>query len=143
MFDYFLFIDFLFSLPLQAAVPAESSTPAATGSTAVGPLTLVNDSGKYELIAVLTHKGRSADSGHYIAWVKQEDGMITLYCPPHSYSSFSHSNSCYFADKWLKYDDEKVSIVNNEEITKLNGKGGGMFFVVFVSFICLQLTPFI
>jgi hypothetical protein len=27
--------------------------------------------GKYELAAVLTHKGRSADSGHYVAWVKQ------------------------------------------------------------------------
>lgn len=30
--------------------------------------------GKYELVAVLTHKGRTADSGHYIAWVKQENG---------------------------------------------------------------------
>ncbi len=29
--------------------------------------------GKYELMAVLTHKGRSADSGHYVAWVKQDD----------------------------------------------------------------------
>ncbi len=27
--------------------------------------------GKYELFGVLTHKGRSADSGHYTAWVKQ------------------------------------------------------------------------
>ena len=27
--------------------------------------------GKYDLIGVLTHKGRSADSGHYVAWVKQ------------------------------------------------------------------------
>ncbi len=24
-------------------------------------------------MAVLTHKGRSADSGHYVAWVKQDD----------------------------------------------------------------------
>lgn len=30
--------------------------------------------GKYELCAVLTHKGRSADSGHYVSWVKQDDG---------------------------------------------------------------------
>lgn len=30
--------------------------------------------GFYDLVAVLTHKGRSADSGHYVAWVKQESG---------------------------------------------------------------------
>ena len=26
--------------------------------------------GHYELVSVLTHKGRSADSGHYTAWAK-------------------------------------------------------------------------
>ena len=31
--------------------------------------------GIYDLVAVLTHKGRSADSGHYVAWVKQESGL--------------------------------------------------------------------
>ncbi|CAI9267543.1 unnamed protein product [Lactuca saligna] len=30
--------------------------------------------GVYDLVAVLTHKGRSADSGHYVAWLKQENG---------------------------------------------------------------------
>jgi len=30
--------------------------------------------GVYDLVAVLTHKGRSADSGHYVGWVKQENG---------------------------------------------------------------------
>jgi ubiquitin carboxyl-terminal hydrolase 14 len=28
--------------------------------------------GMYELCAVLTHIGRSADSGHYIAWVRRK-----------------------------------------------------------------------
>eukprot|EP00026_Physarum_polycephalum_P006141 Phypoly_transcript_06182.p1 GENE.Phypoly_transcript_06182~~Phypoly_transcript_06182.p1 ORF type:complete len:436 (+),score=74.70 Phypoly_transcript_06182:263-1570(+) len=96
-----------------APTPASAETPAPTPSTATPPLTLVNDSGKYELIAVLTHKGRSADSGHYIAWVKQED------------------------DKWLKYDDEKVSMVNNEEIVKLNGKGGADWNI---AYLCLYRT---
>jgi ubiquitin carboxyl-terminal hydrolase 14 len=27
------------------------------------------DTGNYELIAVVTHKGRSADGGHYMGWV--------------------------------------------------------------------------
>jgi hypothetical protein len=35
--------------------------------------------GKYELAAVLTHKGRSADSGHYVAWCKQADGKWVLF----------------------------------------------------------------
>lgn len=34
--------------------------------------------GVYELVSVLTHKGRSADSGHYVAWVKQESGELSL-----------------------------------------------------------------
>lgn len=33
-----------------------------------------NNSGYYELRAVLTHKGRSSDSGHYVAWVKTDEG---------------------------------------------------------------------
>lgn len=33
--------------------------------------------GNYELYAILTHKGRSADSGHYMAWVRHEGGTIS------------------------------------------------------------------
>lgn len=32
-----------------------------------------NNSGFYELKAVLTHKGSSSASGHYVAWIKKED----------------------------------------------------------------------
>lgn len=35
--------------------------------------------GIYELEAVVTHKGRSADSGHYIGWVRQEPGSSFWY----------------------------------------------------------------
>jgi ubiquitin carboxyl-terminal hydrolase 14 len=30
------------------------------------------DTGNYELVAVVTHKGRSADGGHYMGWVHHE-----------------------------------------------------------------------
>lgn len=30
----------------------------------------------YELFGVVTHKGRSSDSGHYIGWVKSDDGIF-------------------------------------------------------------------
>ncbi|XP_073006842.1 ubiquitin carboxyl-terminal hydrolase 6 [Typha latifolia] len=55
--------------------------------------------GIYDLVAVLTHKGRSADSGHYVAWVKQENG------------------------KWIEYDDDNPIPQREEDITKLSGGG--------------------
>ncbi|KAI8374137.1 uncharacterized protein BYT42DRAFT_575257 [Radiomyces spectabilis] len=58
-----------------------------------------NPTGQYELCAVLTHVGRSADSGHYIAWVKKAD------------------------DEWHKFDDDKVSIVRDADIQRLDGGG--------------------
>eukprot|EP00127_Corallochytrium_limacisporum_P001444 Clim_evm6s56 gene=Clim_evmTU6s56 len=58
-----------------------------------------NQSGMYDLIGVVTHQGRTADSGHYVAWCKQGP------------------------NKWAKFDDDKVSFVNDEEILKLSGGG--------------------
>ncbi|KAI3512561.1 hypothetical protein L1887_19877 [Cichorium endivia] len=55
--------------------------------------------GVYDLVAVLTHKGRSADSGHYVAWVKQENG------------------------KWIEFDDDNPIPQREEDITKLSGGG--------------------
>ncbi|KAK6914778.1 Ubiquitin-like domain [Dillenia turbinata] len=55
--------------------------------------------GVYDLVAVLTHKGRSADSGHYVAWVKQESG------------------------KWIQYDDDNPIPQREEDITRLSGGG--------------------
>lgn len=55
---------------------------------------------KYSLRAVLTHIGRSADSGHYICWAKD-----------------SSTNS------WWKFDDDNVSAVSEDEILKLDGGG--------------------
>jgi ubiquitin carboxyl-terminal hydrolase 14 len=57
-----------------------------------------NVSGWYDLVAVLTHVGRTAESGHYLGWVKIDK-------------------------QWFKFDDEKVSPIEPEEITKLEGGG--------------------
>ncbi|XP_054743872.1 ubiquitin carboxyl-terminal hydrolase 14 [Anastrepha obliqua] len=58
-----------------------------------------NNSGYYTLQAVLTHKGRSSSSGHYVAWVK-------------------HSG-----DIWFKFDDDVVTSVTTEDILRLSGGG--------------------
>ncbi|XP_066308995.1 ubiquitin carboxyl-terminal hydrolase 6-like isoform X1 [Miscanthus floridulus] len=55
--------------------------------------------GVYDLVAVLTHKGRSADSGHYVGWVRQDDG------------------------KWIEFDDDNPNIRKEEDILKLSGGG--------------------
>jgi len=57
------------------------------------------ETGNYELVAVLTHKGRTSDSGHYVGWVHAK------------------------GDEWLKYDDDIVSVVKTEEILALRGGG--------------------
>ena len=58
-----------------------------------------NNSGYYELQAVLTHKGRSSNSGHYVAWVKHK------------------------GDTWIECNDDDVSPVHVEDVMKLSGGG--------------------
>uniref|UniRef100_A0A8D9C0C9 Ubiquitin carboxyl-terminal hydrolase n=1 Tax=Cacopsylla melanoneura TaxID=428564 RepID=A0A8D9C0C9_9HEMI len=59
-----------------------------------------NNSGLYTLQAVLTHKGRTSSSGHYVAWVKHP------------------SNG-----SWIKCDDDTVYPISEEEVLKLSGGG--------------------
>ncbi|XP_038211277.1 ubiquitin carboxyl-terminal hydrolase 14 [Zerene cesonia] len=57
-----------------------------------------NNSGYYRLQAVLTHRGRSSSSGHYVAWVAR-------------------------GATWLRCDDDSVTPVTEEEVLKLSGGG--------------------
>lgn len=75
----------------------ESSKEASQGGVPSGQITHLT--GIYDLVAVLTHKGRSADSGHYVAWVKQENG------------------------KWIQFDDDNPIPQREEDITRLSGGG--------------------
>uniref|UniRef100_A0A069DUM5 Ubiquitin carboxyl-terminal hydrolase n=1 Tax=Panstrongylus megistus TaxID=65343 RepID=A0A069DUM5_9HEMI len=58
-----------------------------------------NNSGYYRLQAVLTHRGRSSSSGHYVAWIKQNENC------------------------WIKCDDDVVTPVSSEDVLKLCGGG--------------------
>ena len=49
-----------------------------------------NNSGYYELVAVLTHQGRSSSSGHYVGWVSLKNGR-TWSCDYHmTFCDLSH-----------------------------------------------------
>lgn len=82
----------------DAAAPSGSAAAAAEAAGASAPA--LAHTGKYQLAAVLTHKGRSADSGHYVAWVRQPDGK-----------------------SWMLYDDDTVTPKTEEDILKLDGGG--------------------
>lgn len=50
------------------------------------------ETGNYQLIGVITHKGRSTESGHYVAWCHES------------------------GDNWIKFDDDLITQVSTEEV---------------------------
>ncbi|GKA85875.1 ubiquitin carboxyl-terminal hydrolase 6 [Tanacetum coccineum] len=85
----------------DAEGPSNGSGESSKATSGEGVASDKNEqlTGLYDLVAVLTHKGRSADSGHYVAWVKQENG------------------------KWIQFDDDNPIPQREEDITKLSGGG--------------------
>lgn len=76
-----------------SAEAEKDSSAGHSGSEEMG-----NKTAYYELCGVVSHKGRSADGGHYVYWGKK-------------------------ADKWLIYDDENVAAVSEDDIKRLRGVG--------------------
>ncbi|KAK3141351.1 hypothetical protein QOZ80_4BG0332740 [Eleusine coracana subsp. coracana] len=63
--------------------------------------------GIYDLICVLTHEGTSTDSGHYVAWIKQEG-------------------------QWIMCDGDQVYVCEEQEVVGLSGGNEGH-----AAYICL------
>lgn len=63
----------------------------------------LNPSSVYDLNVVITHQGSSADSGHYQAFVRDENDLD--------------------GEHWWKFNDNKVSSTNKEKIEQLTGGG--------------------
>lgn len=57
------------------------------------------ETGEYNLVGVITHKGRSSDGGHYVGWTH-------------------HSG-----EDWFKFDDDLVNKVSAQNIQELRGGG--------------------
>ena len=91
----------------------------------VGPGLPDNFQGQYELFAVVTHKGRDADGGHYMAWVRAErpEGA-----PEAEKIGDSDDNN----DDWYVFDDDEVSPCKTEDVLKL--KGGGDWHMSYLNF---------
>lgn len=93
---------------------------AEADSMAVEKKPFTNNHGVYDLWAVLSHRGRSSDGGHYIAFIRQSDDE----------------------DDWLEFDDDKVTPRNSEDIRKLSGTGGVDWHIAYMVCVlyCLSLT---
>ena len=63
---------------------ADGGAAAQDATASVGPGLPADFMGNYEVFALVTHKGRSADGGHYMGWVRQD------------------------GDDWLVFDDDEV-----------------------------------
>lgn len=89
----------------------------------VGPGLPKDFQGKYELFAVVTHKGRDADGGHYMGWVKAEHQSDDIK----KISDSDDDNA-----DWFVFDDDEVSPCKTEDVLKL--KGGGDWHMSYMNF---------
>lgn len=88
---------------VAAAAPSSSSSssPPSSASSLLGPGLPADFTGCYELHSVVTHKGRSADSGHYMGYVRQGS-----------------------SNQWWCFNDEKVlTDVTTADVLLLCGGG--------------------
>ena len=65
---------------------------------------------EYALQCVVSHKGRTADSGHYIAWTRKEVENST-------------DAEASKTSVWVVIDDENTSIVSEDDVKRLSGGG--------------------
>jgi len=61
------------------------------------------ETGQYELVGMVSHKGRSGDGGHYVGWVR----------------THAKDGKDYKDDQWLCFDDEDVLPYEWKHITGL------------------------
>jgi ubiquitin carboxyl-terminal hydrolase 14 len=93
----------------------DAAAPAARSPFA-GALT-----GRYELTAVLTHKGRSADSGHYVAWVKQPPPAEAAGAA--AVANGKGKGAAPPPPSWFLFDDDQIIPKTPEEVLNLAGGG--------------------
>eukprot|EP00437_Effrenium_voratum_P014573 CAMPEP_0181454574 /NCGR_PEP_ID=MMETSP1110-20121109/30309_1 /TAXON_ID=174948 /ORGANISM="Symbiodinium sp., Strain CCMP421" /LENGTH=516 /DNA_ID=CAMNT_0023578925 /DNA_START=38 /DNA_END=1588 /DNA_ORIENTATION=- len=77
--------------------PAEEDPSAAVGVEQL-------DTGYYQLVGIVSHKGRTADGGHYVGWTlhKKADGKDLK------------------DDQWVLFDDDDVSFVSWKDMTGMS-----------------------
>ncbi|CAD2088918.1 ubiquitin carboxyl-terminal hydrolase 14, putative [Plasmodium vinckei lentum] len=76
--------------------------------------------GEYELISVITHKGRNEESGHYIAWKKMRN-RVNKDSEYDDNGPRAKKNKSNNEPSWFKMDDDKVSLHNFSSLDLFGG----------------------
>lgn len=97
----------------------------------VGPGLPPDFRGLYELFAVVTHKGRDADGGHHMGWVKA-DNVDKIRNKDDNHKREKIGDTDEDNDDWFIFDDDEVSPCKTEDILKL--KGGGDWHMSYLNF---------
>jgi len=106
-----------------AALQAALAMSMEATEPPVGPGLPHEFQGIYELFAVVTHKGRDADGGHYMGWVKSD----TQGTKSSKIADTDEENQ-----DWFVFDDDEVSPCKTEDVLKL--KGGGDWHMSYLNF---------
>ncbi|KAL9932478.1 hypothetical protein V8E36_008595 [Tilletia maclaganii] len=77
-----------------------------------------NTSALYELVGIVTHKGPAADAGHYMSWIRKDDGVMN-----EAGAAVQVDLDKPITYEWYKFDDDKVTVVPQEKILTLDGGG--------------------
>ena len=113
---------------LQAAIAMSLEPSEEVAAVVVGPGLSPNFMGHYELFAVVTHKGRSADGGHYMGWIKAESAKEIHKKVTTEGVSYKNDDD----DNWFVFNDDEVSPCKAEDILKL--QGGGDYDMSYLNF---------
>ncbi|CDJ41534.1 ubiquitin carboxyl-terminal hydrolase, putative [Eimeria tenella] len=119
----------------SAAAPAAEAAEAEAKKKETELLRLAGKpcpTGTYQLLSVVTHQGRYADSGHYVGWARAGDAG-TLQGPPTAQSEDKEEEEPAApsgpaakrrknVDMWRKFDDDKVSEVPWDSIDLAGGR---------------------
>ncbi|TRM63237.1 cysteine proteinase [Schizophyllum amplum] len=90
---------------LRALIPQDVKADVGASTT-----------GLYDLVAIITHKGAAADSGHYMAFVRKNVYQKRI--------GVKKDTDLFDEDEdWYRFDDDKVSIFPKEKIATLDGGG--------------------
>jgi ubiquitin carboxyl-terminal hydrolase 14 len=84
--------------------------------------------GVYELLAIVSHQGRTSDGGHYIAWTKRPRRKEGISPPIVDGPPVKKQNGGAKPDEdpWVKFDDDVVSETNWAAMTEAGGIMGGL-----------------
>jgi ubiquitin carboxyl-terminal hydrolase 14 len=87
--------------------------------------------GYYDLLSIISHQGRSADSGHYVGWTKTGNNKYN----ENALTGMSEKEKDKLREQqqtraWIKHDDTRSSFASEKILYDL--AGGGDFHMVYV-----------